>query len=133
MKNSVSRIIRSVLGLGSNSHSGVSLRRSLRLLLSYNPLRIVQGWKYVKVTRGQLSQDLFIALESNFKQNGFFVEFGASDGITLSNTYLLETALNWRGILAEPGKSWASALRQNRAVNISTKAVWSESANSLNF
>ena len=133
MRHSISRIIRSVLGLGSESHGGVSLRRSLRLLLSYNPLRIVQGWEYIKLTRGQLSQDLFVALETNFKQNGFFVEFGASDGITLSNTYLLETALNWRGILAEPGKSWTSALRQNRAVKISTKAVWSESAKSLNF
>lgn len=33
--------------------------------------------------------------------NGFFIECGANDGITQSNTYYLEKRKNWRGILVE--------------------------------
>src|SRR5690348_3026809 len=43
----------------------------------------------------QFHQDLFVLLESNFKRNGYFVEFGAADGIYLSNSYLLEKGFGW--------------------------------------
>ena len=33
---------------------------------------------------------------------GFFVEVGAVDGITYSNSYLLEKKLGWNGLLVEP-------------------------------
>lgn len=36
----------------------------------------------------------------NFK-NGFFIEAGANDGFTQSNTYYLEKFLGWRGIMVE--------------------------------
>jgi FkbM family methyltransferase len=35
------------------------------------------------------------------KRGGFFVEAGANDGYRQSNTYLLESARGWRGILVE--------------------------------
>jgi FkbM family methyltransferase len=35
------------------------------------------------------------------KRNGFFIEVGANDGFTQSNTYYLEKFLDWRGILIE--------------------------------
>lgn len=35
------------------------------------------------------------------KRNGFFVEAGANDGFTQSNTYYLEKILGWRGIMVE--------------------------------
>lgn len=38
----------------------------------------------------------------NYK-NGFFVECGANDGVTQSNTLLLEQELQWTGLLVEPG------------------------------
>ena len=34
--------------------------------------------------------------------NGFFIELGANDGISQSNTYYLEKIRGWRGILIEP-------------------------------
>ena len=34
--------------------------------------------------------------------NGFFVELGANDGITQSNTLFFEKFRNWRGVLIEP-------------------------------
>jgi FkbM family methyltransferase len=36
------------------------------------------------------------------RSGGFFVEAGAFDGYTQSNTYYLERALGWRGLLVEP-------------------------------
>lgn len=40
---------------------------------------------------------------SNFSEpEGFFVEFGARDGIDHSNSYFFETRLGWQGILVEP-------------------------------
>ena len=35
-------------------------------------------------------------------KNGFFVELGANDGFTASNTLYFERKKNWRGILIEP-------------------------------
>ena len=44
---------------------------------------------------------------------GFFVEAGAYDGITFSNTYLLE-AIGWRGLLIEPHPDKAKLCKSNR-------------------
>ena len=84
-------------------------------------------------SKSQLKQDLFVLLETNFKKNGFFVEFGATNGIDLSNTYLLETEFNWKGILAEPAKVWHEDLDKNRACVIEKDCVWSDSSSVLDF
>jgi len=34
--------------------------------------------------------------------NGYFIEIGANDGFTSSNTLALENKKNWRGVLIEP-------------------------------
>jgi FkbM family methyltransferase len=71
----------------------------------------------------QLFQDLWVLFELDHKRGGFFVEFGAADGIYLSNTYLLEKAYGWTGILAEPVPVWHDALRQNRKAYVIPKCV----------
>lgn len=45
---------------------------------------------------------------------GFFVEAGANDGITQSNTFLLERDHGWRGLLVEPIPELARRCRRNR-------------------
>ena len=90
-------------------------------------------YELLKLSRSQLRQDLFVLSQTNFKKNGYFVEFGATDGISLSNTYLLESNFSWSGILAEPAKVWRSSLIANRKASISLKCVWSESGKSLKF
>lgn len=58
--------------------------------------------QYFSQSYSQLRQDLFVLNQLKFKKNAFFVEFGATNGINLSNTYLLEKKFNWNGILVEP-------------------------------
>jgi hypothetical protein len=42
------------------------------------------------ISKSQIKQDLFVLSQTNFKRKVFFVDFGASNGIDLSNSYLLE-------------------------------------------
>jgi FkbM family methyltransferase len=67
------------------------------------------------------------------KRDGFFVEFGATNGIDLSNTYLLEKEFGWKGILAEPAKRWHEELRKNRNSYVETDCVWSNTGSVLTF
>ena len=67
---------------------------------------------HIKKTKSQMKQDLFVLSELKMQTNGFFVEFGATNGIDLSNTYLLEFHFNWTGILAESAKCWHESLKK---------------------
>jgi FkbM family methyltransferase len=82
---------------------------------------------------GQLFQDLLV----NFfidKKEGTFIEFGACDGVTLSNTLYLEKKLNWTGILGEPAKKWEKDLRNNRPnCTIETKCIYTKTGDILEF
>lgn len=84
-------------------------------------------------SKAQLRQDLFVLAATEFKSGGYFVEFGATDGLGLSNTWLLESEFAWSGILAEPGRRWHSDLRSNRRALIDTRCVWSASGKNLSF
>ena len=84
-------------------------------------------------SKSQIKQDIFVLSETGFKKNGYFVEFGATDGVTLSNTYLLETKFDWKGIVAEPLKSKYSLLIKNRTCHVEDLCVWSESGKILEF
>lgn len=87
----------------------------------------------LEASRGQLHQDLFVLAETGFKREGFFVEFGATNGVDLSNSYLLETAFGWQGILAEPARVWHADLKANRAARIDTDCVWKTTGETLTF
>lgn len=84
-------------------------------------------------SHAQLRQDLFALSQCGFKRGGFFVEFGATDGSTLSNTWLLEKHFAWHGVLAEPGRGWHQRLHAERKAAIDTDCVWSVSGVQLEF
>lgn len=81
----------------------------------------------------QLCQDLFVLVELGFPRDGYFVEFGATDGVSLSNTFLLEKEFGWDGILAEPARSMESSLVMSRACAIDKRAVWRTTGETLMF
>lgn len=84
-------------------------------------------------SKAQLKQDMFVLAELGFKRDGYFVEFGATNGVDLSNTYMLEKELGWTGILAEPAWVWHEDLIKNRTAKISFDCVWSKSHELLSF
>ena len=84
-------------------------------------------------SRSQFKQDLFVISEVDFKSNGYFVEFGATDGITFSNTYLLEKEFGFNGILAEPNPNMWKNIAKVRDVFIETECVWSKSGEIIDF
>lgn len=81
----------------------------------------------------QLRQDVLALLINNWKENGFFVEFGAADGLTHSNTYILEKHYNWDGILCEPCSVWLPKIKSNRSCTIEHLSVWHSSNMRLDF
>lgn len=88
---------------------------------------------YLPGSKSQLRQDLFVLSVLNFKRDGFFVEFGAADGVYLSNSWLLEQQFGWQGILAEPARQFKPRLEINRTCIIDSRCVWSQSGESLSF
>jgi len=84
-------------------------------------------------TKSQLLQELFVLFELSELRNGYFVEFGAADGIRFSNTHMLEFEYGWRGILAEPAKVHQQRLRESRNCNIDDRCVWTKSGELLSF
>jgi FkbM family methyltransferase len=84
-------------------------------------------------TKSQLGQDLFVLDELGMKQQGYFVEFGVTNGVDISNTWLLEKLFNWNGIVAEPSSYWHKDLHAHRDCHIETDCVWSKSGETLIF
>lgn len=84
-------------------------------------------------SKSQLFQDLYVLNHFNYKLNGYFVEIGAADGITFSNTWILETKYGWNGILVEPSKNWHKELYKNRIAKIDSRAVWEKSGSQQEF
>ena len=112
---------------------GLMAKDDLELLAELPEQSIGRILKMLPSSKSQLHQDLVVLSELEFKRGGFFVEFGATDGITLSNTYLLEKEFGWTGILAEPALRWHNELKRNRNAHVETKCVWRESGPVLTF
>jgi FkbM family methyltransferase len=112
-----------------------SINASAFRLLSNVPLiRIKKLYELIPKSRSQLSQDLFVLNQLDFKNQGFYVEFGGCDGLLFSNTYILENEFGWTGIIAEPAIVWQDALRRNRPNSIiENKAVATKSGQLLKF
>jgi FkbM family methyltransferase len=100
-----------------------------------SPIKEFMHFAYANHSKSsaQLFQDLFVLFILNEKRNGYFVEFGAADGLFLSNTALLEKQYDWTGIVAEPSQNWQAALRRNRTCNVDGRCVWNRSGESLSF
>lgn len=81
----------------------------------------------------QLGQDLWVLERSGHKREGFFVEFGATDGVTLSNTWLLEKHFGWTGICADPNPKFFAQLQDNRTCQVSNACIAGKSGETVEF
>ncbi len=96
--------------------------------------KFINHFKGIKDIKSQLYQDVFASFIVGNKFDKTFLEFGATDGLDLSNTYMLESSLGWRGVLSEPSPKWHNSLRENRKnSNIITKCIWTISNKELDF
>lgn len=64
---------------------------------------------------GAAGQDMFILSLLGFKRDGFFVDIGANDGVTISNTAALEKDHGWNGVGVEPIPSVFEKFQHNRS------------------
>lgn len=105
----------------------------IKILLSLPKDHLSDLLKNLIKSKSQLRQDLFVLSQLVFKKDGYFVEFGATNGITFSNTYLLEKEFGWKGVLAEPARNWHKELVKNRSCSVDKRCVWKESGSMINF
>ena len=84
-------------------------------------------------SKGQLLQDLVCSALHGGKTNGYFVEVGVGDGIHLSNTHLLENALDWTGLLVEPNRSFHPSIQSNRRARLDIRAAGKSAGTNLLF
>jgi hypothetical protein len=64
-------------------------------------------FKKVQGSQSQSNQESFVLNMLDFKRNGTYVEIGAQDPFTISNTYVLEKDYDWSGFSVEINKFWA--------------------------
>ena len=96
-------------------------------------LPVKQASEYVLASKSQLGQDVLALSYVGTDKPGYFVEFGATNGLDLSNTYMLEKNFGWKGILCEPAKIWHKDLFSNRDSIIDTRCVFNSTGEQLDF
>ena len=96
--------------------------------------RFIDHFEKIENFQSQIYQDIFASFIVGDKYDKTFIEFGATDGLDISNSYTLESSFNWKGVLSEPSPQWHEALKKNRKNSkIITKCIWKESGKKLDF
>lgn len=81
----------------------------------------------------QLGQDIWVLEQHSYKRDGFFVEFGATDGVLLSNTYILEKLFGWKGLCAEPNPKYFEKLQKNRQCVVANSCISANTGEEVEF
>lgn len=97
-------------------------RQETQSLINYyrRPIKTISRQKLTDLNKikyiSQKGQDKWV-IEEIFKgkEKGFFVDLAATDGVKLSNTYILEKYYGWTGICIEPNPDFYASLIQNRS------------------
>ena len=136
MKRAIKTILKSTWAGRQILNSREFCKRLYNSAIIYNELKPKERAAiapYILFSKSQNAQDLFALAFTDTRFPQFFVEFGATDGVTHSNTWILEKKLGWKGILAEPAKIWHSRLKANRACTVDTNCVAGESGRIAKF
>ena len=76
--------------------------------------------------QSQVGQDKWVDEFFDHKREGYFLDIGAADGITISNTYYLEKELGWNGICVEALKVNFDKLIVNRNCHCAHNAAYNK-------
>ncbi len=63
-------------------------------------------------------QDILVHELLGHKRDGVFIDIGANDGVTISNTLYFEKEFGWTGLAVEPIPNIFDKLKQNRNCNV---------------
>jgi hypothetical protein len=66
----------------------------------------------------QAKQDVYVLNVLKGKKDGYFVELGSNDPITISNTYVLEKDFDWSGIMIEYDPKYLDSYKVKRPKSI---------------
>jgi FkbM family methyltransferase len=101
--------------------------------LLHLPVRAVNNLPFQNIKSARGSDVFAYLLQQKYsKAPGFYVEFGALDGVVDSQTFLLEQ-MGWTGILSEPNPEMFKKLEQNRKAFSTELCVWSQSDEEIKF
>lgn len=81
------------------------------------------AYSRVSKYKAQKGQDRWVLESLDHKRRGYFVDLAASDGITHSNTWVLEKSWDWDGIVVEPNPRFYQRLVARRGVTAYQCAV----------
>lgn len=65
----------------------------------------------------QHGQDMFVLNYFDEMRDGYFVDLGASNPHTLSNTFMLESVYGWDGILVDGNERFVNLLKEHRSAS----------------
>lgn len=86
----------------------------------YNKLKYkFKGSENIKRNYSQSFQDIFVLSMLNGKENGTYIEIGGDHPINISNSYLLETEYNWKGLSFEINSekvNYYNSIRKNACI-----------------
>lgn len=123
-------VLRSEIGL---LRQELALAQQRNQLQAGAPAEETREQRLKRLSTAQLGQDLWVLERTGFKRGGYFVEFGATDGILLSNTLLLENEFGWTGLCAEPNPGMFEHLKHNRRCRVSDACVGARTGESVEF
>jgi FkbM family methyltransferase len=105
----------------------------LSKIIKFFPNRISDKnlFEYLLYSKSEIDQELIAYLLLG--SDGYFVEFGACDGLLGSNTFFLEKYQGWTGILAEPIPGFYAQIKNNRTAKAYPYAVYSSTGIQIEF
>lgn len=96
--------------------------------------------EHIKLTYGDqkgqvnyLINNVFNYEKNGLKKEGFFVDLACADGMTINNSFFLESFLGWNGILFEPNPIYKNKIQKFRKSKLITDCVTDRVGEKVSF
>jgi FkbM family methyltransferase len=103
--------------VSKNARSESFLSRDARIFSEEFNVNAMDVQNAMRASHSQIYQDVFALAANAFTHGGTFIDVGASDGYRLSNSFLLEFAFSWSGVVVEPNPRFRRSLERRRATH----------------